>query len=68
LDATRTDRLLARSTFAGTTDEIVAGLHGIRDASPLPVEFAARSYFATLEYGAQVELMEELADGVAPHV
>ena len=67
-DATRTDRLLARSTFAGSTDDIVAGLHEIRDASPLPVEFAARSYFATLDYGAQVDLMEELAEGVAPHV
>ncbi|HEY6634822.1 MAG TPA: LLM class flavin-dependent oxidoreductase [Acidimicrobiia bacterium] len=67
-DPSKSERLLGRSTFAGSTDEIVAGLLAIREASPLPVEFAARSYFPTLEYDAQVELMQELAEGVAPHV
>ena len=67
-DPSKSDRLLGRSTFAGSTDEIVAGLLAIREASPLPVEFAARSYFPTLDYDAQVELMQELAEGVAPHV
>ena len=67
-DPSKSDRLLGRSTFAGSTDEIVAGLLAIREASALPVEFAARSYFPTLDYDAQVELMQELAEGVAPHV
>lgn len=67
-DPSKSDRLLGRSTFAGSTDEIVEGLLALRESSALPVEFAARSYFPTLEYDAQVELMQELAEGVAPHV
>ena len=67
-DPSKSDRLLGRSTFAGSTDEIVEGLLAIRESSALPVEFVARSYFPTLEYDAQVELMQELAEGVAPHV
>jgi probable F420-dependent oxidoreductase len=57
-----------RATFAGTPDEIVDGLLDIRRRAGVPVEFVARSYFALLEYGAQLELMERLAEGVAPHV
>jgi hypothetical protein len=34
----------------------------------MPVEFVARSYFPTLEYQAQVELMQQLAEEVAPRV
>jgi hypothetical protein len=34
----------------------------------VPVEFAARSYFPTLDYGRQVELMTLLAEDVAPHI
>ena len=67
-DSSKSDRLLGRSTFAGSTDEIVEGLLAIRESSALPVEFVARSYFPTLEYDAQVEFMQELAEGVAPHV
>jgi len=32
------------------------------------VEFAARSYFHTLDYDSQVELMQQLAEEVSPHV
>jgi hypothetical protein len=32
------------------------------------VEFVARSYFATLDYEAQVELLQQLAEEVAPHL
>jgi alkanesulfonate monooxygenase SsuD/methylene tetrahydromethanopterin reductase-like flavin-dependent oxidoreductase (luciferase family) len=67
-DDSKRERLYGRSTIAGTTDHIVSYLNEIREAAGLNVEFAARSYFHTLDYPAQVELMQELAEDVAPHV
>lgn len=67
-DHSKIDRLYGRATAAGTPDQIVAQLHSIQEAATLPVEFAARSYFPTLEYQAQVELMQQLAEEVAPYV
>ncbi len=61
-------RLQGRFTVAGSSDEIVATLLGVREQASLPVEFVARSYFATLEYQEQVELMQQLAEEVAPHL
>jgi probable F420-dependent oxidoreductase len=57
-----------RATIAGTTDEIVEALLALRERAGVPVEFAARSYFPMLDIGEQLELMHELAEGVAPHV
>ena len=57
-----------RATFAGTPDEIVEALLDIREQAGVPVELVARSHFPLLEYDAQVDLMEQLAEGVAPHV
>ena len=57
-----------RATYAGTPDEIVEALLDIRERAGVPVEFAARSHFPLLEYGPQLELMEQLAEGVAPHL
>jgi hypothetical protein len=34
----------------------------------VPVEFVARSHLPLLEYDAQVDLMQQLAEGVAPHI
>jgi probable F420-dependent oxidoreductase len=63
------DSLLARRTaHAGTADELVEALLEVRRQVPVPVEFVARSHLPMLEYAAQVDLMEELAQGVAPHV
>ncbi len=64
----RRDRLLGRSTIAGTTQQIVETLLEVRRRAGMPVEFVARSYFPSLAYDRQVELMQELAEGVAPHV
>lgn len=61
-------RLQARATFAGTAEQIVASLLDLRDKAAVPVEFAARSYFSTLEYDAQFELMQQLAEDVSPHL
>jgi len=60
--------LTGRATYAGTPAELVETLRDIRQQAGVPVEFVARSHFPLLEYDAQVELMELLAEGVAPHV
>ncbi len=67
-DESRRERLFGRATVAGTSEEIVDYLMGIRDAAGMPVEFTARSYFHTLDYDDQVELMQQLAEEVAPHL
>jgi alkanesulfonate monooxygenase SsuD/methylene tetrahydromethanopterin reductase-like flavin-dependent oxidoreductase (luciferase family) len=56
------------AAMAGTTDELVEPLLKIRERAGVPVELVARSYFPLLEYGPQLELLEMLAEGVAPHV
>jgi probable F420-dependent oxidoreductase len=63
------ESLLSRgTTHAGTPDELVEALLAVRRAVPVPVEFVARSHLPFLEYAAQVEVMQQLAEGVAPHV
>ena len=57
-----------RATFAGTPDELVEALLDIRRQAGVPVEFVARSHFPLLDYDAQIHLMDQLAEGVAPHV
>jgi len=57
-----------RFTIAGPSDEIVSTLLQVRKRAGIEVEFVARSYFAALEYEAQVELMQQLAEEVAPHL
>ena len=57
-----------RATFAGPPEALVEALLDIRARAGVPVEFAARSHFPLLEYEAQVALMGELAEGVAPHL
>jgi len=67
---TEADRgeLLRRATVAGSGDEIVSTLLDLRERAAMPVEFVARSHFPTLEYEAQVELMQQLAEEVAPRL
>jgi probable F420-dependent oxidoreductase len=60
--------LKRRTAHAGTTDELVEALLGVRNSVPVPVEFVARSHLPFLQYEAQLELMQQLAEGVAPHV
>ncbi len=57
-----------RATYAGPPEELVEALLDIRKQAGVPVEFMARSHLPLLEYEAQVELMQQLAEGVAPHV
>jgi probable F420-dependent oxidoreductase len=60
--------LKRRTAYAGTTDQLVETLQDIRRRARAPVEFVARSYLPLLGYDEQVELMQQLAEGVAPHV
>jgi len=63
------DVLLKRRTaYAGTTDELVETLQDIRAHVPVAVEFVARSHLPMLAYDAQLELMQQLAEDVAPHL
>ena len=62
------DLVRGRATIAGTPDEIVDALLDFRRQAGAPVEFAARSYFPMLELDAQLEVMTQVAEGVAPHV
>lgn len=59
---------LAKTTFAGTGEQIGAQLLELRQRSGMAVEFVARSHFATLDYADQIELMQRLADEVSPHL
>lgn len=60
--------LLQRATIAGSSDQIVETLLDLRERAGMQVEFVARSFFATLHYEAQVELLQQLAEEVAPRV
>ena len=40
----------------------------MRAQSGVDTEFVARSYFPTMEYDRQVELMQRLAGEIAPHL
>jgi probable F420-dependent oxidoreductase len=63
------DRLLARRTaHAGTPEELIEALHAVRDGVSVPVEFVARSHLPLVSYESQLEIMQQLAEGVAPHV
>jgi len=62
------DLLRGRATFAGSPDEVVEALQDIRRRAGVPVELVARSHLPELELDAQLELMQALAEGVAPHV
>jgi alkanesulfonate monooxygenase SsuD/methylene tetrahydromethanopterin reductase-like flavin-dependent oxidoreductase (luciferase family) len=64
----REDRLRGRTVFVGRPEDIVESLLEIRRTAGVPVEFVARSFFHTLETGAQMELMDRLATEVAPHL
>jgi alkanesulfonate monooxygenase SsuD/methylene tetrahydromethanopterin reductase-like flavin-dependent oxidoreductase (luciferase family) len=62
------DRLFGRATIAGPSGKIVDYLGNLREHAGMPVEFVARSYFSTLQYDEQVELMQQLAEEVGSHI
>lgn len=59
---------LRSSSLVGSAEQIVAGIAEIRESVDVDLDIVARSYFPTLPYDQQVEVMEHLATGVAPHL
>lgn len=62
------DLIRGRATYAGTPGELVERLLEVQKQAGVPTEFVARSHLPLLEYEAQVDLMQQLAEGVAPHL
>jgi probable F420-dependent oxidoreductase len=62
------ESLQSRATFAGTGEQIVDQLQQVKESVDVDVEFVARSYFPTMTYDHQLELMDRLAAEVAPHL
>lgn len=61
-------RAMGRAALAGPAEAIVERLLELRRVTGVQIEFVARSYFGTLPYPDQVELMERLTEEVAPHL
>ena len=62
------DLVKGRATFAGTPDELVEAMLDIRSRAGVPVDFVTRSHLPLLELNAELDLMAQLAEGVAPHL
>jgi alkanesulfonate monooxygenase SsuD/methylene tetrahydromethanopterin reductase-like flavin-dependent oxidoreductase (luciferase family) len=60
--------LKRRTAYAGSTDELVETLLEVRRQAGVPVDFVARSHLPMLAHDVQLEIMQELAEGVAPHL
>jgi len=57
-----------RAVFAGPPESIVESLQALRERVGMPVDLVARSFFSLLPLDDQLELMQALAEGVAPYV
>jgi probable F420-dependent oxidoreductase len=68
LSSGQRSHLQERAVFAGPPDHLVEQLAAVRVAVDVPVDLVARSYFPTLSTARQVELMDQLAAGVAPFI
>ena len=66
----RSDEMLSRgrATFAGSPDALVEALLEIRRQAGVPLELVARSHLPLLDHEEQLDLMAQLAEGVAPYV
>ena len=58
----------SRAVIAGPSDYIVERLLDIKKTAGVPVEFIARSYHPTMARPQQLEVMQRLAEEVAPYV
>lgn len=57
---------LRTATLLGSGDQIAEQITRIREAAGVELDIVARSYFPTLEYSRQVEVLQQLAEEVAP--
>ena len=63
-----THRLFGRGTAVGTAGQIVEQLQALQAETEMQIEFVARSFFHTMGYEEQIEILQLLATDVAPHV
>ncbi len=66
--STEDEATLRGATLLGTGAEIAAAVNEVREAVGVELDIVTRSYFPTLSFNQQVEVMEELAEEVAPLV
>jgi hypothetical protein len=59
---------IAKRTLTGSGEEIAARLIEVRERAGVPLRYIARSHFATLSYSQQVEVVDQLAAEVMPHL
>ncbi len=62
------EKVRVRGVMVGSPDRIVDQLSTLREEAGVPIDFVARSFFSTLPHTRQLELMEDLATGVLPHL
>jgi probable F420-dependent oxidoreductase len=62
----KADEKLRRATLLGSGEDIAAQVAEIRSNVGVELDLVARSYFPTMSYAQQRELMEHLANDVAP--
>jgi probable F420-dependent oxidoreductase len=55
-------------SLTGPSELIVERLNEVKDRAGVPIQLVARSHFATLPHARQVEIVDRLAEEVAPHV
>ena len=67
-EAVSAEARLREATLVGPPDLIAAAVRDMAERAGVEFEFVARSYFATMEYDRQVELMQRLASEIAPHL
>jgi len=54
--------------IGGSAEEIIETLSGIRELAGVPIEWVTRSHFSDHTYDRQVEIAEQLATEVMPHI
>lgn len=59
---------LRAATLLGRGSDIAERIEEIRRAAGIELDIVARSYFPTLSFDQQIEVMEQLATEVAPHL
>ncbi len=59
---------MRKASVIGSSQQIVDYLNDIKSQVDVPLRIMARSHFATLEYARQVEILDQLAEEVLPHV
>ncbi len=64
----RAEEELRTATLLGSGSDIAEQIAEIRAAAGVDLDIVARSYFPTLAYAEQVEVLEQLAAEVAPLV